>query len=364
MMILEQISMHPLKMTVRCGESPGPGFAVNLISLINMAFECEVDSLSYYSPDTYSGFIENVVDNIIDSHEIITRASHSEKTKTNEDGYDIVYEGEAMICMRDLSLSDKYLIKIAASADNVDLTSRIAAMITSVMGFPGFLSFGIRFSVYELLNNIVEYGVGKNDQEWIDLGLKKEKNKLIVSIADEGVEFDPTRCKEFDLDGYLRSGGKRGLGLMMMNRMNKTMQYDRDRGFNRVIIEKEIPEDESSGKERKMMPFRIEPPKLVDGDLYKIDLAGDLDSKGALTLEEMMNNLLDKRILNIKVDFSNVTFISSAGVGMLLGLVSSLRREGGNAVFENVSQHVQSVFDLLNLNDFFSVSEPDESLRP
>jgi len=47
------------------------------------------------------------------------------------------------------------------------------------------------------------------------------------------------------------------------------------------------------------------------------------------------------------------------GVGMLLGLVSSIRKEGGEVTFAGVSHHVKSVFELLNLNEYFVFSDSE-----
>ena len=96
--------------------------------------------------------------------------------------------------------------------------------------------------------------------------------------------------------------------------------------------------------------------------ITKIDLNGDLDAKGALALEKLLGELLDKRILRVVLDFENVHFVSSAGIGMLLGSTSTIRDEGGEVWFTRVSKNVLSVFELLNLNDFFLVMETEESI--
>ena len=44
-------------------------------------------------------------------------------------------------------------------------------------------------------------------------------------------------------------------------------------------------------------------------------------------------------------------------MGILLGLVSSVRDAGGDAVFVRVPPKVSSVFQLLNLEDYFTISD-------
>ncbi|MBN1165069.1 MAG: anti-sigma factor antagonist [Candidatus Krumholzibacteriota bacterium] len=362
-MILEKIHRNPFIIRVGCDGRPDPELAGKLVSLIITASECKVHSVLFAPPAEYAGFLDRVVKNIISNNQIIEVIYDENEAERDEAGNHIIYRDNRMVCLRDCAKSKKYSINIAATPDNVVFTSKIAALITNIMGFPGFLSFGVRFSIYELLNNIVEYGVDKVDQARINIGLEREEDKLIVSLADEGMEFDPTLCKEFNLESYLRSGRKRGLGLMMIKKMTQTMQYVRDKGYNRTIIERNVPGEESPGKEESMSPLKVGAPQAVNGGFNQIDLKGDLDSNGALILEELMHTLLNEKTLKVILDFQDVTFVASAGVGMLLGLVSALRKEGGRVLFVNVSPNVKSVFGLLNLNDYFEFSSAEEALR-
>ena len=64
--------------------------------------------------------------------------------------------------------------------------------------------------------------------------------------------------------------------------------------------------------------------------------------------------------MKVILDFEKVSFVSSAGVGVILGLVSTLREKGGEVYFVNLSPKVKSVFGLLNLDDYFKVVDADE----
>lgn len=358
--MLERIKRDPFIIRVGCDEPPGRKFADKLISLILIASECRVDSILITPAGNVSDFEDDVIRNIIDRNRIIEMANDSEEPIRDERGNYVICRDGGIVCLRDCSDGNKYSISVAANMDNVVFVPKIAALISNIMGFSGVLSFGVRFSIYELLDNIVEYGVNDVDRARVEIGLRGEGDKLAVSITDEGIEFDSTSGKEFDLESYLRSGGKRGLGLMMIKKMNKGMQYARDKGYNRIVIEKDVLCEEPSWKENAMSSFKADISQAGEGGACRVDLKGDLDSKGALSLEKLMNDLLDKKIRYAILDFEDVTFVSSAGVGMLLGLVSSLRRDNGRVIFINVSQKVKSVFGLLNLNDYFEFSSPDE----
>ena len=103
-----------------------------------------------------------------------------------------------------------------------------------------------------------------------------------------------------------------------------------------------------------------EPHQCADGSRL-IRLSGDLDTKGALGMERLLAELIEKQMVRVTLDFEKVPFISSAGVGILLGIVSSLRDAGGEVVFTKISPKVRSVFRLLNLEDYFTIKDPVET---
>ena len=106
-----------------------------------------------------------------------------------------------------------------------------------------------------------------------------------------------------------------------------------------------------------MAQFEIGGPTRLGDGSNMLTLSGDLDAKGALLVEQMLTQLLEKEVFRVTLDFEKVSFISSAGVGILLGLVSSMRDAGGDAVFVRIPAKVRSVFQLLNLEDYFTIGD-------
>ena len=109
------------------------------------------------------------------------------------------------------------------------------------------------------------------------------------------------------------------------------------------------------------MQFETSEPRQREDGSWVIALKGDLDAKGSLVMERLLAGLLEKKIARAALDFKDVQFISSAGIGILLGIVSSLRDGGGDAVFMKVNPRVRAVFRLLNLEDYFTMTESVET---
>jgi len=89
---------------------------------------------------------------------------------------------------------------------------------------------------------------------------------------------------------------------------------------------------------------------------------GAIDSSTTQNMEDHFKSLLKDHKQYIIVDFSQVTFISSSGIGILLGAVSSLRERGGDLIFMKVPDQVREIFDILNITDYFVTIDTAEEL--
>jgi len=98
----------------------------------------------------------------------------------------------------------------------------------------------------------------------------------------------------------------------------------------------------------------------VNGDVCIIDVQGYLDAHTAPLLENEFNKLIDKGIYKVVVNFSNLDYISSAGLGVFMAYVETMREKNGDIKFSNLKKEVYSIFDLLGfpvLYEFFKDEE-------
>ena len=89
--------------------------------------------------------------------------------------------------------------------------------------------------VEELAGTIMEH----SDADWMEIGVAWFDDGLMVSITDNGAEFDPTqKAREKDYEAYMGEDMNRSLGLFMARQLTKTFSYLRDEeGLNRVVME-------------------------------------------------------------------------------------------------------------------------------
>ena len=92
-------------------------------------------------------------------------------------------------------------------------------------------------------------------------------------------------------------------------------------------------------------------------DILFIRLEGDLIA-GADT-QQMMDNVDDKTLL-CAVDLSNVRFMDSSGMGVLVSLLTKFRNRGGELVLIKPSDHIRKLLIVTKLNAIFTIAENDD----
>ncbi|MBN1501279.1 MAG: STAS domain-containing protein [Spirochaetes bacterium] len=86
-----------------------------------------------------------------------------------------------------------------------------------------------------------------------------------------------------------------------------------------------------------------------NGKITLINIEGPLTSDGSSHFEGLISSLLAENSYFIAVNFSQVDFVSSAGIGVVLFTSQLVRKRGGNIVFFSASKEIISLFSILNL---------------
>lgn len=85
-----------------------------------------------------------------------------------------------------------------------------------------------------------------------------------------------------------------------------------------------------------------------DGEKLTVDIIGDLDIDSTEMVEEELIPTLEK-YKNIKLDFTDVPFVDSSGMGLLLTVVQTLQEKDIEVSISNVRKDVMEVFEILQL---------------
>ena len=89
-----------------------------------------------------------------------------------------------------------------------------------------------------------------------------------------------------------------------------------------------------------------------DGNMVAI-LEGSLDTAAAVETEKAMSPLNDVEGKNIILDCTGLTYISSAGLRIFLGLLQNAQTKGEHVYIKGVNDNVRSVFTITGFINIF-----------
>lgn len=105
--------------------------------------------------------------------------------------------------------------------------------------------------------------------------------------------------------------------------------------------------------------------KRVDkNDVSVLYLSGFLDAHTVPQFESALSELVENGRYRIVVNFKDLDYISSAGLGVFMGFIEEVRNNGGDIKLSNLSERVYKVFDLLGFPALFEIyKEEAEALE-
>lgn len=91
------------------------------------------------------------------------------------------------------------------------------------------------------------------------------------------------------------------------------------------------------------------------GDIKIIGLSGRLDAQTSPGVEERLINILNQGERRLVIDFSNLTYISSVGLRVLVSLAKNVQKTKGKLVLAALNNHIQEIFTIAGFTSIFSI---------
>ncbi len=99
-------------------------------------------------------------------------------------------------------------------------------------------------------------------------------------------------------------------------------------------------------------------------DVSIISVKGFIDTTTSGQLEESLKRVLKKGDYNIVIDLGGVNYISSAGWGIFISEIKSIRENGGDLKLAAMTGDVYEVFELLEFQTILdSYDTPEEAVK-
>lgn len=96
------------------------------------------------------------------------------------------------------------------------------------------------------------------------------------------------------------------------------------------------------------------------GGISVINLKGFLDAHTAPVLENNFTQLINDKKYKIVVNFKDLAYISSAGLGVFMAYIENVRENKGDIKLTNMSDKVFNIFDLLGFPLLYEIYKSEE----
>nr|WP_106783636.1 STAS domain-containing protein [Lysinibacillus timonensis] len=98
-----------------------------------------------------------------------------------------------------------------------------------------------------------------------------------------------------------------------------------------------------------MFSFNI----IEQDEKLKVSLVGDLDIEATEIVEDELSFQLQDTSGQVELDFQQIDFVDSSGIGLLITIISILKESNRNPTIINLNEDVKQVFQLLQLEEIF-----------
>jgi len=102
----------------------------------------------------------------------------------------------------------------------------------------------------------------------------------------------------------------------------------------------------------------------INDSILELNFSGDLigENNGHVIIE-LINDMINKDIKLCAVDISDVRYINSSGIGVLITILTKFRNKEGEVILINPSEQVQKLLIITKLNAIFNIVSSKEEAR-
>ncbi len=92
-----------------------------------------------------------------------------------------------------------------------------------------------------------------------------------------------------------------------------------------------------------------------------LKLQGKLNDSEAKSIIDIVNNLLDKNLIYIIMNFENCTEVNNYGISILISLIGAVNEKNGKIVFTNIDSNLEKKFKMMGLSSYVEFYNNDEA---
>jgi anti-sigma B factor antagonist/stage II sporulation protein AA (anti-sigma F factor antagonist) len=91
------------------------------------------------------------------------------------------------------------------------------------------------------------------------------------------------------------------------------------------------------------------------GHETKVSLSGQLDTLSSVEFEKEIKQLLESTACKIIINGQDLTYISSAGLRILLTLQKGMKNKGGSLCLKNIRKEIMEIFNITGFSSILTI---------
>ncbi len=88
----------------------------------------------------------------------------------------------------------------------------------------------------EMATNVIKYSYDDSGEHFLEIKVEINETCVIMTLVDDGHEFDPTNCPAPDVEQGIMERPIGGLGIYLTAKLSESMRYIRKNDKNTLII--------------------------------------------------------------------------------------------------------------------------------
>ena len=214
---------------------------------------------------------------------------------------------------------------------------------------PGSSAFQINLVLDELVTNVISYGYRDGAEHLIDLRMKLSGEELTIVMEDDGLPFNPLEQAAPQLDKPIAEKEVGGLGIFLVRKLMESVEYRREADKNILVMKKKI----SFASPPKSHHLEIRETK--SGGVSVLEFTGRFDALAAPNALEKLSASIAAGKHRLVLDFSQLDYISSGGLQVLLVTLNRLRHAQGTIALCSLKDYLKDIFDITGFAKLFAI---------
>lgn len=93
----------------------------------------------------------------------------------------------------------------------------------------------------------------------------------------------------------------------------------------------------------------------TEGDVILVYPRGFINAHTVRSFEQVLQDQVERKSYRIVINCADLRYISSAGLGALMGVIDEVRENQGDIKLSNMSENIFNIFDILGFTHLYKI---------